>query len=106
MRWTVLLTRETLTRYSADSRTKPKVKLAPSRSYASLYVEGKNIGYVLRQTQKGMRIEPAASKADPLAKGTKGWKDGTRSERFALVGVVTDEASAKHAADALRAADE
>ncbi|HEX3268366.1 MAG TPA: hypothetical protein VHQ98_10330 [Gaiellaceae bacterium] len=49
--------------------------------------------------------EPAASLAD-LPKGVKGFKAGTRSARVALVGVVTDQASAKHAADALRAADE
>lgn len=81
---------------------KPKVKWAPSRNYASLYVDGQNIGYVFRQTRKGVRVEPAASLAD-LPKGVKA---GTRSARFALVGVVTDEASVKHAADALQAADE
>jgi len=48
----------------AAEGVKPKVKWAPSKSYASLYVQGKNIGYVFRQTRKGMRIEPAASKAD------------------------------------------
>jgi hypothetical protein len=84
---------------------KPKVKWAPSKSYASLYVDGKNIGYVFRQTQKGMRIEPAASKAD-LPRGAKGWKPGRRSETFALVGVVTNEAEAKAAAAVLKAADE
>jgi hypothetical protein len=89
----------------AKQGVKPKVKWAPSKSYASLYVDGQNIGYVFRQTRNGVRIEPAVSTAD-LPKGTKGWKPGTRSERFALVGVVTDEASVKHAADALQAADE
>jgi hypothetical protein len=76
---------------------KPKVKWAPSRNYASLYVDGQNIGYVFRQTRKGVRVEPAASLAD-LPKGVKGFKAGTRSARFALVGVVTDKASVKHAA--------
>jgi hypothetical protein len=37
---------------------KPKVKWAPSRNYASLYVDGQNIGYVFAQTKRGMRIEP------------------------------------------------
>jgi hypothetical protein len=83
----------------------PKVKWAPSRNYASLYVDGQNIGYVFRQTRKGMRIEPAASKAD-LPKGTKGFRPGTRSERFALVGQVATEAEAVAAATVLKAADE
>jgi hypothetical protein len=52
-----------------------------------------------------MRIEPAASTAD-LPKGTKGFKPGTRSERFALVGVVTSEAEAKAAAAVLKVAEE
>jgi hypothetical protein len=84
---------------------KPKVKWAPSRSYASLYVDGQNIGYVFRQTKRGMRIEPAASKAD-LPKGTTGFKPGTRSARFALVGQVTTEAEAIAAAKVLKAADD
>jgi hypothetical protein len=46
-------------------------------------VDGTNIGYVFKQNRKGMRIEPAASKAD-LPKGAKGFKQGMRSERFAL----------------------
>jgi hypothetical protein len=83
---------------------KPKVKWAPSRNYASLYVDGQSIGYVFAQTKRGMRIEPAASLAD-LPKSVKAFKAGTRSARFALVGVVTDEASAKYAAAALKAAD-
>jgi hypothetical protein len=83
----------------------PKVKWAPSRNYASLYVDGENIGYVFKQNRNGMRIEPAASKAD-LPKGTKGFKPGTRSERFALVAVVTDAAEAKVAAEVLKAADD
>jgi hypothetical protein len=82
----------------------PKVKWAPSKSYASLYVDGKNIGYVFKQTGRGMRIEPAAAKAD-LPKGAKGWKPGTRSALFALVGQVTTEAEAKAAAKVLRTAD-
>jgi hypothetical protein len=84
---------------------KPKVKWAPSRNYASLYVDGQNIGYVFRQSRKGMRIEPAATKTD-LPKGAKGFKPGTRSERFALVGQVTTEAEAKAAAAVLAVADE
>jgi hypothetical protein len=89
----------------AEQGVKPKVKWAPSKSYCSLYVDGTNIGYVFRQTRKGMRIEPAASKAD-LPKGTRGFKPGTRSERFALVGQVASEAEAKAAAAVLKAADE
>ena len=79
-------------------------KWAPSKNYASLLVGGTNIGYVFKQTSRGMRIEPAASIAD-LPKGTKGWKPGTRSERFALVGQVTTEAEAKAAAAVLKATD-
>ena len=52
-----------------------------------------------------MRIEPAASK-DDLPKGTKGFKPGTRSATFALVGIVTTEAEAKAAVAVLKAADE
>jgi hypothetical protein len=89
----------------AAQGVKPKIKWAPSKSYASLYVDGQNIGYVFRQTRTGVRVEPAASLAD-LPKGVKGFKAGTRSARFALVSIVTDEASVKHAADALQAADE
>jgi len=84
---------------------KPTVKWAPSKSYASLLVQGKNIGYVFKQSRRGMRIEPAAAKAD-LPKGAKGWKPGTRSAQFALVGVVSTEAEAVAAAEVLRAADE
>jgi hypothetical protein len=83
---------------------KPKVKWAPSRNYASLYVDGQNIGYVFKQTSRGMRIEPAASKAD-LPKGTKGFRPGTRSARFALVGLVSNKAEAKAAAAVLKAAE-
>jgi hypothetical protein len=82
-----------------------KPKWAPSKSYASLLVQGKNIGYVFRQTKRGMRIEPALSKSE-LPKGAKGWKPGTRSETFALVGNVATEAEAKAAAAVLVAADE
>jgi hypothetical protein len=57
---------------------------------------------VFRQTRKGMRVEPAASTAD-LPKGTKGFKPGTRSERFGLVGVVTDAGEAQAAAAVLKA---
>jgi hypothetical protein len=89
----------------AEQGIKPKVKWAPSKSYASLYVEGENIGYVFRQTRKGMRIEPGAAAAD-LPKGSKGFRPGTRSERFALVGVVTTEAEAVAAAQVLKAAEE
>jgi hypothetical protein len=96
------LMRALLTELEAEG-VKPRVKWAPSKNYASLYVDGKNIGYVFRQTRKGMRIEPAASKAD-LPRGAKGWKPGRRSETFALVGVVTDEAEAKAAAAVLKAA--
>jgi hypothetical protein len=81
----------------------PKVKWAPSRNYCSLYVAGDNIGYVFKQTRAGVRIEPAAHPAD-LPRSVKGFKKGTRSERFALVGVVKDEAGIAHAADALAAA--
>jgi hypothetical protein len=89
----------------AAQGVKPKVKWAPSKKYASLYVDGQNIGYVFRQSRKGMRIEPAAAKAD-LPKNAKGFKPGTRSERFALVGQVTTEPEAKAAAAVLKAADE
>jgi hypothetical protein len=65
----------------------------------------RNIGYVFRQTRNGVRIEPAASKAD-LPKGAKSFMPGTRSERFALVGVVTDEVEARDAAKVLKAADD
>lgn len=88
---------------------KPKVKWSPSKTYAGLYVDGKNIGYVFKQSARGMRIEPAASEAD-LPKGSEGrpvkalFKPGTRSTLFALVGTVTDEAGVKHAAAALEAA--
>ncbi|MGN6431298.1 MAG: hypothetical protein ACTHNB_11290 [Gaiellaceae bacterium] len=67
--------------------------------------DGQNIGYVFRQTRKGMRVEPATSKAD-LPKGAKGWKAGTRSERFALVGQVATEAEVVAAATVLKAADD
>jgi hypothetical protein len=70
---------------------KPKVKWAPSRNYCSFYVGKANIGYVFRQTRTGIRIEPAAAAAD-LPKAVKGFKSGTRSARFALVGVVSDAA--------------
>ena len=89
----------------AEQGIKPKVKWAPSKSYASLYVEGQNIGYVFKQSKRGMRIEPAAAAAD-LPKGSKAFKPGTRSERFALVGVVRNEAEAKAAAAVLKIADE
>lgn len=85
----------------------PVVKWAPSGNYCSLYlVKGKskqNIGYVFKQTSRGVRVEPAATLAD-LPKTVKGFVKGTRSERFALVGVAKDAGGAVHAAAALAAA--
>ena len=82
---------------------KPTVRWNPKRTYASLLVGKKNIGYVFKQSAKGMRVEPAASKAD-LPAGTKVFKPGTRSALFALVGTVATEADAAHAVTALKAA--
>jgi hypothetical protein len=70
----------------------PRVRWAPSKNYASLLVDGQNIGYVFAQKRTGVRVEPAAAMAD-LA--------GTRSPRFALVGVITTEPQVKHAAAGL-----
>ena len=64
-----------------------------------------NIGYVFKQTRSGIRVEPAAAMSD-LPKTVKGFKKGTRSERFALVGVVSDETGVKDATAALPVANE
>ena len=83
---------------------KPEVRWAPSNNYASLLVKDVgNIGYVFKQTRNGIRIEPAATKAD-LPKGAKGYEPGTRSALFALVGVFT-EATIKDAVVGLKAAN-
>lgn len=87
----------------AQKGVKVKARWAPSRNYASLLVGKTNIGYVFQQTRHGIRVEPAASKGD-LPKTVKGFKPGTRSERFALVGVFTDEPGVKQAATALAVA--
>ena len=66
-------------------------------------VAGKNVGYVFRQTARGMRIEPRATKAD-LPRGTKLFKPGTRSEAFALIGTVKTEADLPEAVAVLTTA--
>jgi hypothetical protein len=81
----------------------PEVRWAPSGNYASLLVDGKNIGYVFKQTRNGVRVEPAASQAD-LPRGAKGFEPGKRSELFALVGVFATEASIAQAVVALKVA--
>lgn len=83
---------------------KVKPKWSPSGSYASYYVGGKNIGYVFKQTRTGVRVEPAATKADLRGTGVKGFVEGKRSERFALVGIASDAASVKQAVAALKVA--
>lgn len=80
-----------------------ELRWAPSGSYASTLVDRKNIGYVFKQTRGGVRVEPAATLAD-LPKSVKLFKPGTRSERFALVGVVKSEKDALQAAQALAVA--
>jgi hypothetical protein len=80
-----------------------KPRWNPKRTYASLLVGKANIGYVFKQSARGMRIEPAASKAD-LPKGAKLFKPGTRSTLFALVGNVKGEADLAEAVAVLKAA--
>jgi hypothetical protein len=88
----------------AAEGVKPKVKWAPSKSCCSLYAKEQNIGYVFKATRNGIRIEPAAGLGDMPAEAKRIFKKGTRSERFASVGVVADEKGVKAAVLALVAA--
>lgn len=80
-----------------------KPRWNPKGTYASLLVGKKNVGYVFKQSRRGMRIEPAASK-DDLAKGSKVFKPGKRSALFALVGNVQSEADVPEAVAVLKTA--
>jgi hypothetical protein len=80
-----------------------KPRWNPKKTYASLLVGKRNIGYAFKQSARGMRIEPAASKAD-CPKGAKVFKPGTRSTLFALVGTVKSEADMAEAVAILKAA--
>jgi hypothetical protein len=89
----------------AEAGIKPKVKWSPSKKYASLLVSGKNVGYVFKQSNRGMRVEPAAQKAD-LPRTVKGFKPSTRGGQFGLVGTITKPEEVASAVEAIKVADE
>jgi hypothetical protein len=83
----------------AEKGIKAKAKDAPSKNYAALLVDGKNVGYVFKQTRAGVRVLVALQPGD-MPKAIKGFKASGRSGAFGAMGGF-DEKSLSHAVTAL-----
>ena len=89
-----------------EAGVKPKVRWNPKRTYASLLVGGKNIGYASNPTRKGMKVEPAVS-LDDLKNGVKkAHEEQVGKGVFGARIMVADEKGLAHAVAALVVADE
>jgi hypothetical protein len=91
--------RKQLTDALAEQGIKAKAKDAPSKNYAALLVDGKNIGYVFKQTKQGVRVLVALQPGD-MPKSIKGFKASGRSGAFGAMGGF-DEKTLSHAVAAL-----
>ena len=77
-----------------------KAKDAPSKNYASILVDGSNVGYVFKQTKQGVRVLVALQPGD-MPKAIKGFKASGRSGAFGAMGGF-DEKNLSHAVEALK----
>jgi hypothetical protein len=85
---------------------KPKVRWNPKRTYASLLVGEKNIGYASKPTRKGMKVEPVVS-LDDLTNGVKkAHEEQVGKGAFGARIMVVDAKGLAHAVAGLVAADE
>jgi hypothetical protein len=83
----------------AEKGLKAKTKDAPSKNYASILVDGKNIGYVFKQTKQGVRVLLAMQPGD-LPKSIKGFKASGRGGAFGAMGGFNAN-NLSHAVEAL-----
>jgi hypothetical protein len=95
---------ELLKRVRSD--LKGKVHTPPKDLYRKVEIDGTSVAYVWSPTRKGVLIEFGATMSDVPSAASKGFRKGSRSERWSLVITVRDEADIDSALAAMKVAKE
>jgi hypothetical protein len=97
------LMKELLAQLKAEG-IKPTVRWSPTNKYASLLVDGKNLGYVFAQTSSGIKVKAGVTLKE-LGRDKKGWKDISHdSPVYAVLGFFATPTELKRATAALKLA--